>query len=174
MVTSNVFLLRNANFNNSSNNNSANSSYITHSSNYRLSGHRYGQTFHIWSYDKSNSNLLITNNLTPKYVAFPWFLPLCMYKYIVTSNIFLLRTGNFNDSSNNNYANSSYSTLNSNYKLFCHWYGNTFHIWPYDKSNSALLITNNLSLKYVAFHWFLRLCMYKYIVTSSARGITVL
>jgi hypothetical protein len=95
--------------------------------------------------------LLITNYLSLKCVAFPLFLHWCMYKYIVSSNMFLLRNANFNDSSNNNYAYFRYSTLSSNYRLFCHRYGHTFHIWSYDKRSSTLLITNNLLLKYVAF-----------------------
>ena len=155
-----MFLLRNTNFNDSSNNHYAYSSYSILGSNYRLFGHRYGQTFHILSHDKSNNTLFITKNLSLKYVAFPWSLRLCIYKYIVTSNMFLLRNSNpnsnSNDSNKNYYGNSSYSILSSNYRLFCHRYGHTFQYWSCDKSNSTFLTTNNLSLKYVAFPWFLR------------------
>ena len=158
-----MFLLRNDNFNDISNNHYANSSYRNLSYNYRLFCHRYSHTFHIWSYDKMNSTLLITNYLSPKYVAFPSLLRLYMYKYIVSSKMFLLRNNNFNDSSNNHYANSSYRNLSYNYRLFCHRYSHTFHIWSYDKINSHLLNTNNFLLKYVAFPWLLRLC----IVTSN-------
>ncbi|CAL8281693.1 unnamed protein product, partial [Gadus morhua 'NCC'] len=89
----------NANFNDSSNNNYANSSYSTFSSNYRLLCHRNAH-FN----DSSNNNYANSS-----------------YS-ILSSNyrLFCHRTGNFNDSSHNNYANSSYITLSSNYRLFCH------------------------------------------------------
>ena len=162
-----MFLLRNSNPNSNSNDSNknyyGNSSYSILSSNYRLFCQRYGHIFQYWSCDNSNSTFLTTNNLSLKYVAFPWFLHLYMYKYIVSSKMFLLRNNNFNDSSNNHYANSSYRNLSYNYRLFCHRYSHTFHIWSYDKINSHLLITNNFLLKYVAFPWLLRLC----IVTSN-------
>ncbi|CAL8281697.1 unnamed protein product [Gadus morhua 'NCC'] len=58
--------------------------------------------------------------------------------------MFLLRNANSNDSSYQNYTNSSYSTLSSNYRLFCHRHCHTkLNQVTHQKHNNFFCYTNH-------------------------------